>query len=73
MHLFVIALYRTESLVTVFSKVRFAKYKVTIEKCGQILMHVICYPRTFIITFSYFIKLPSYKSKPLADELNSNK
>lgn len=68
-----IAFYRPESLDTVFSKNRFAKYKVTIEKCGQILIHVICYPKTFIITFSYFMKLCSYKSKYLTDELNSNK
>jgi hypothetical protein len=70
MGLFVIAFYRTKSLDTVFSKTRFAKYKVTIEKCGQILIHVICYPRTFIIMFSYFMKLRSYKSKYLTDELN---
>lgn len=73
MRLFVIAFYRTESLVTVFSKSRFAKYKVTVEKCGPILIHMIRYPRTFIITFSYFMKLRSYKSKSLTDELNSNK
>jgi hypothetical protein len=73
MRMFVIAFYRTESLVTVFSNIRFVKDTVTTEECGQILIHVICYARTFIITFSYFMKLRSYKSKPLTDELNLNK
>jgi hypothetical protein len=73
MRLRVIAFYRTESLVTVFPKARFAKYKVTIEKRGQILIHVIFYPRTFIITFSHFMKLRSYESNLLTDELKSNK
>jgi hypothetical protein len=47
--------------------------KPTIDKCGQIIIHVICVSTNFMIPFSDFMKLCSYKNKATTDELTSNK